>query len=107
MVVGDGEGHQAFERHTVAAVFGEQLRCDAGIHLHARFEDKALLDTEAAGHLSGAFALLDQGGKRLKLVGGVHGQPDRVFSKAHLKSLLFGDDLARNREILRQFAFGL
>jgi len=31
------------------------------------------------GHFRGAVALVDEGGKRFKLIGRVHLQPDRVF----------------------------
>ena len=105
VIVGDGEGHQAFERHAVAAVFLQQLRRDAG-QLHP-FQDKAFLDAEAAGHLGGSFALVDEGGERLELVGRVHGQPDGVLGQAHFQGMVLGDDLARHREILGQLALGL
>ncbi len=83
----------------------EQLRRDAG-QLHP-LQDKAFLDAEAAGHLGGGLALVDQRGERLELVGRVHRQPDGVFGKAHFQGVLLGDDLARHGEILRQLAFGL
>lgn len=105
MVVGDGEGHQAFERHSFAAILSEQLRRDAG-QLHP-LEDQAFLDAEPGGDIGGAFALVDQGGEGLELVGRVHRETDRVFGQAHLQRVFLGDDLAGHREVVGELAFGL
>jgi hypothetical protein len=53
---------------------------------------------------NGQKTLLDQGGEQLVLVNRVHGQPDRVFGKAHFKRMFLCHDLARSSEIVRQLA---
>ncbi len=45
VIIGDCIGHQAFERHSLATVFSQQFRRDAG-QLHP-FQDNAFLDAEA------------------------------------------------------------
>jgi hypothetical protein len=37
----------------------------------------------------------------------VHGQPHGIFGEAQFQGVLVGDDVAWNREVLRQLAFGL
>ena len=94
----------------------------AAVVLHSLFEEQVRLEShtlneylthgtesyaEALSYLSGSFALVDKSGKRFKLVSRVHRQPDGVFGEAHFQAMLVGDDLAGNREILRQLAFRL
>ena len=104
-VVGDGEGHQAFQADVVLAVRLQQFGSDAG-KLHP-FQDQAFLYAESQGHLGGGLPLVDQLGERLELIRRVHGQPDGVLGKAHFSRFLFRHDPARHGKISGQLALVL
>ena len=102
VVVADGEGHQAVESQVALAVFGEQLR--GGPAELEPLRDVAFADAEAAGYLGGALAAFDEAGKRLELVGRVHGLPHGVFHQAQLEGVAAVADLAGHGKVRRQLA---
>jgi hypothetical protein len=70
VVVGDGQGHQLFQRHATGPVVGHQARRDvrqlqAALH-HQRGH------AEIGGNVLDGSAFLDQRGEGRELVGGVH-----------------------------------
>ena len=94
VVVGDGQGHQLFQRHATGPVIGHQARRDvrqlqAALH-HQRGH------AEVGGNVLDGSAFLDQRGEGRELVGGVHVLALQVLREADGAGGRIGHQQARH-----------
>src|SRR3546814_5347060 len=80
VVVGDGQGHQLFQRGGSGTVVGQQARRDVGEFETALHHQRGHADV--GGNVFDGSAFLDQRGKGRGLVGMVHGRELRVGRKS-------------------------
>ncbi|CUI36849.1 Uncharacterised protein [Achromobacter xylosoxidans] len=80
VVVGDGQGHQLFQRDGSSPVVGQQARRDVGQLQAALHYQRG--HAEVGGNVFDGTAFLDQCGERLELVGRVHLLAQQVFREA-------------------------
>ena len=93
VVVGDGQGHQLFQRDGSGAVVGHQARRDVGQLQAALHHQRG--HAEVGGNVLDGPAFLDQRGERLELVGGVHLLAHQVFGEADGAGTAIGHKQAR------------
>ncbi|CUI28818.1 Uncharacterised protein [Achromobacter xylosoxidans] len=97
VIVGDGQGHQLFQRGDSGAVVGQQARRDvrqlqAALH-HQRGH------AEIGGNVFDGSAFLDQRGEGRELVGGVHGLALHILGKADGTRRRIGHQQARHLNV--------
>ncbi|MNV19888.1 hypothetical protein D3C71_1107690 [compost metagenome] len=102
MVVGDGKGHQLFQRHGVSPVVGQQARRNVG-ELQAPLHHQGG-DAEVGGNVLDGPSLGHQISESLELVGRVHGLALHILGQAHGARSRVGHQQAGHLEVLRELA---
>ena len=97
MIVADGEGHEAVERHFALAVERDQLRADTASLSRCRTTGRVTPNRAAIS--SSLMPLIGQRLEGVELIGGMHGLADFVFGKADLGRILAVQHIARHRMI--------
>ena len=97
-IVGDGEGHDAFEIEVAFPVGGDDLAADIG-ELEPLADDERR-HAEPGGDIVLAHAAIGQRLEGVELIGGVHGVADFIFGKADLDRVLAVQHVARHGMIV-------